>query len=204
MTLTENKIDIRDFRKPEYAVEPVFLERWSPRSFKNKEVSDEVLFSLFEAAKWAPSASNIQPWRFVIARTETEREKFYSFIFEGNRAWCEKAPVLAVVVSKETKPNGDLNRSHAFDAGTAWGSLALQAHAKGLIVHGMGGFDPEKARDVLGIPNDYEVHAVIAIGYQDEKDQLPEKIRDREKPSDRRPLRETVFEGGFGESVDQL
>ncbi|MEJ8548362.1 nitroreductase family protein [Brevibacillus borstelensis] len=190
---------VAENRKAAYEIDPVFLNRWSPRSFKEEPVPDDVLFSLFEAARWAPSGSNEQPWRFIIARTPEDKQRFYPFIADGNRIWCEKAPVLALVLSKTVNGRGDFNRAHAFDAGAAWGYLALQATKQGLITHAMGGFDPEKARAALGVPDDYELHAVIAIGYQGEKEALPEQLQEREKPSGRRELVQTVFEGVFEE-----
>lgn len=161
--------EVAENRSAAYEIDPVFLNRWSPRSFKEDQVPDDVLFSLFEAARWAPSASNEQPWRFIVARTAEDKQRFYPFIAEGNRIWCEKAPVLALILSKTVSGRGTFNRAHAFDAGAAWGYLALQATKLGLITHAMGGFDPEKAKEVLGVPDDYELHAVIAIGYQGKK-----------------------------------
>ncbi|WP_078433193.1 nitroreductase family protein [Metabacillus halosaccharovorans] len=189
-------VNVSTIRKPNFEVSPQFINRWSPRSFLEKEIPENVLFSLFEAARWAPSASNIQPWRFIIARTKEDLEKFHSFIMPGNLVWCKKAPVLAVVASKKTTERGP-NSWHAFDAGTAWGYLALEAHKKGLVTHAMGGFEKEKAREVLNVPDDIEIHAVIAIGYQGEKEILPENLQEREQPSDRRPLKELLFEGTF-------
>ncbi|HET7629419.1 MAG TPA: nitroreductase family protein [Bacillales bacterium] len=191
--MIQNEID--RYRKASYDIDREFIERWSPRSFQEKEIPEALLFSLFEAAHWAPSAMNLQPWRFILARSEEDRKRFYSFVFDSNRAWCEKAPVLAIIVSKKTNDKGRDNRTHAFDTGAAWGFLTLQAYKKGLIVHGMGGFDKEAARKVLSIPKTYEIHAVAAIGYQDEKEKLPEKYQEREFPSERKPLKEIVFEG---------
>jgi nitroreductase len=190
---------VKEHREADHEIDSVFLNRWSPRSYKSDPVPDEVLFSLFEAARWAPSGSNEQPWRFILARTQEDKERFYPFIAEGNRIWCEKAPVLVLIVSKTISSRGTHLRSHAFDAGTAWGYLALEATRQGLITHAMGGFDPEKAREVLGIPAEFEPQAVIAIGYQGEKEALPENLQEREKPSARRDLSETVFEGIFKE-----
>ncbi|GAA4726749.1 nitroreductase family protein [Brevibacillus fulvus] len=187
-------------RNPDFDIAPQFIERWSPRSFAEKEIPNDVLYSVFEAARWAPSASNLQPWRFVIARTEEDREKFHSFILPGNLEWCKKAPVLAVLLSKTTTERGE-NAWHAFDAGTAWGYLALEAHHQGLITHAMGGFEPEKAREVLQVPEEYAIQAVIAIGYQGEKDALPEKFQEREQPNNRQPLKESLFEGTFGRAA---
>ncbi|MDF2684237.1 MAG: nitroreductase family protein [Brevibacillus sp.] len=188
---------VQENREAGHDIDPVFLNRWSPRSFKSDAIADEVLFSLFEAARWAPSASNEQPWRFVFARTEEDKERFYPFIAEANRVWCEKAPVLVLVISKTISSRDTHNRAHAFDTGTAWGYLALEATRQGLVTHAMGGFDPEKAREVLGIPEGYEPHAVIAVGYQGDKEALNEVLQEREKPSTRRTLSETAFEGVF-------
>lgn len=191
--------EVQENRQAGHDIDPVFLNRWSPRSYKTDAVPDEVLFSLFEAARWAPSGSNEQPWRFIFARTQEDRERFYPFIADGNRAWCEKAPVLVLVLSKTISSRETHLRSHAFDAGAAWGYLALEATRQGLVTHAMGGFDPEKAREVLSIPAEYDLHAVIAVGYQGEKEVLSEAFQEREKPSSRRPLEETVFEGVFQE-----
>ncbi|WNS75715.1 nitroreductase family protein [Bacillus sp. DTU_2020_1000418_1_SI_GHA_SEK_038] len=189
-------------RTTAYLIDQVFLDRWSPRSFMEKEVSDEVLFSLFEAARWAPSALNIQPWRFILARTQDDREKFYSFIFEGNLAWCRKAPVLALIISEMNNEKG-LNKSHAFDSGAAWGFLSLEATKKGLITHPMTGFDFEAARKVLDIPEKYAINALVAIGYQGEKEDLPEILQQRENPSPRRETKDSLFEGSFGHQIKE-
>lgn len=111
--------------------------------------------------------------------------------------WCDQAPVLAVVISHTKTANGDNNPTHTFDAGTSWGYLALEAVNQGLITHAMGGFDKAKSREALEVPDDYELHAVIAIGYHGEKESLSEKNQAREIPSNRRPVNESVFEGRF-------
>ncbi|MRH41275.1 nitroreductase family protein [Aquibacillus halophilus] len=177
-------------RQPDYDIDAIYLERWSPRSFLEKEVPEDLLMSLFEAARWAPSSMNNQPWRFIIARSKDEREKFHSFIMKGNRKWCEKAPVLALIISEKKGP-------HAFDTGAAWGFLSLQAIRNGLITHPMGGFDKDQAREVLNIPEEFAIHAVVAIGYQGDKEALPEDIQEKEKISDRRPVEESIYEGTF-------
>lgn len=191
--------DIKEFRTTAHDIDPIYINRWSPRAFQDKEVPEDILLSLFEAARWAPSAANVQPWRFIFARTESDREKFLSFINEGNVIWCNKAPVLVAVVSK-TKwkdEEDDINPTHAFDTGTAWGFLALEAIRKGLHTHAMGGFNRKKAKEVLHIPDGYEVHAMIAIGYKGEKEILNEKLQEREKPSNRKSVEELISEGSF-------
>lgn len=191
-------MELTQGRKASYQIDPIFTERWSPRSFLNKEVPNDILNSIFEAARWAPSAANVQPWRFVIARSEEDRQRFISFIAPTNVVWCKKAPVLVAIISKTDEERfGGMNPTHSFDTGAAWGYLALEATRKGLITHGMGGFDREKAKEVLGIPENYFVNAIVAVGYQGEKELLEESFHDREKPSDRKPIEEFVFEGLF-------
>ncbi len=184
-------------RKADYDIDQIFLDRWSPRAYAEKEVPEDILFSVFEAARWAPSASNEQPWRFIIARTKEEREKFYPFIMEGNRIWCEKAPVVALLVGNKITSKAQPNGSVAFDCGTAWGYLALEAARKGLAAHAMAGIFKDKARDILEIPEEYEVFAAITIGYEGKKEDLADVLQERETASDRRSLKETVFEGSF-------
>ncbi|GGH84856.1 nitroreductase [Pullulanibacillus pueri] len=185
-------------RQNDYAIDSIFLNRWSPRAFLDKAIPEDVLFSVFEAARWAPSAANMQPWRFIIARNDNDKEKFYSFIKEGNLIWCKKAPVLVAILSQKSL-DGNPNRFHSFDAGTAWGYLALQAKMNGLMTHAMGGFDPELAKNVLNIPEDFEVNAIVAIGYQGPADELPEPLKEREHPSGRLSLEELLFEGNFNQ-----
>lgn len=186
-------------RQPAYDIDPVYINRWSPRSFLDKEVPEEVLWSLFEAARWAPSAFNSQPWRFIIARTPDERKAFHTFISENNRRWCEKAPVFALIVSKTVTERGPM-RSHAFDTGAAWGFLALEAARKGLITHPMTGIDFDKARKTLHIPEEYEIQALIAIGYQGPKDELPDDLQERERPTPRSPIQDHIMHGTFGQA----
>lgn len=192
MVMTET----RKYRTSEYDIDEMFLERWSPRSFSEKEVPEDTLLALFEAAHWAPSAFNFQPWRFILAKTAEEREVFHSFLYEGNLAWCTRAPVLVLIISKKEQ-DGNVIRSHSFDTGAAWAFLALQANRKGMITHPMTGFDFDKARDVLEIPDEYNIEALVAIGYQAEKEKLPEVLQEREQPNQRMPLENFIFNGKF-------
>ncbi|GAA0305918.1 nitroreductase [Gracilibacillus halotolerans] len=187
-------MNIEKYRQAEYEIDSLFLERWSPRSFSDKQVDEKTLWSLFEAARWSPSAMNSQPWRFIVARKKEELEKFNSFILEGNRIWCEKAPVLALIISDK-----EAGANHAFDTGAAWLALALQAKMKGLITHPMSGINKEKARDVLHIPEQFEIQALVAIGYQDVREKLAPALQEREQPSPRRPIAESIIEGSFKE-----
>jgi nitroreductase len=194
----EIRDEVKDYRVAEHPIDPIFLNRWSPRAFSPKPIDDEVLWSVLEAARWAPSASNEQPWRFIIARSEADRAKFLQFLNPGNQRWAKDAPVLLVIVSKQSfTPTGTLNPVHQFDAGTASGFMHLQAAQNGLYVHGMAGFDNDQARAILGVPEEFDILAVFAIGKRGDIAQLPADLQAREVPSDRRPLAQTVMEGEF-------
>ncbi|MBB6693747.1 nitroreductase family protein [Cohnella xylanilytica] len=191
------KTEVAQARQAAYPIDEVNLNRWSPRSFLEKEVPETTLKSVLEAARWAPSAFNFQPWRFIVARTREERETFFPFINEFNRSWCEKAPVLVLIVSKKVSDKGDFV-SHAFDTGSAWGLFALEATRQGLATHAMLGFDQAKAREILGVPEEYAIQALVALGYQGPKENLPDGMREREVPSPRLPIEEIAFQGSFG------
>jgi nitroreductase len=154
--------------------------------------------TLFEAARWAPSASNIQPWKFIYTTKDMpEFVNFLSFLMDGNKIWCEKAGALVVLISKKTSDKGTLSPKHSFDAGAAWENLALQATSMNLVAHGMAGIYFDLIKEKLAIPDDYEVEIMIAIGKPGKIEDLPEPLRTRETPSDRKPLEEIVFEGKF-------
>ncbi|MBV9867578.1 MAG: nitroreductase family protein [Abitibacteriaceae bacterium] len=190
--------EVKSHRQAEHDVQPIFLNRWSPRAFSPEPIAEELLWSVFEAARWAPSSNNEQPWRFLVARSEADRKRFLEFLFPGNQVWAQHAPVLVVVVAKKTfSHNGNPNPVATFDCGCAWGYLALQALHNGLITHGMAGFDRDAARAALNVPQDYDPVAVLAIGRHGDKALLPEAVQQREVPSGRRPAAESVMEGGF-------
>lgn len=193
--VNEIAAEVQGQRSSEYPVSPLFLNRWSTRAFSNREVSDQDLYTVLDAAHWAPSSFNDQPWRFIVAKTEEQRSVFHQFINEFNLTWVSSAPVLIVVASDKLRENGDPNGAHAFDAGAAWASMAIQATMLGLFTHAMGGFDRNQARQMLNIPDHFELHAVIALGYPGDKSILPEAIQQREVPNSRRPLNELVYEG---------
>lgn len=185
-------------REAHYTIDPIYINRWSPRAFSDKPIEDDKLNSVFEAARWAPSAANWQPWRFIIAKTSKDREKFLSFINDNNVEWCRRAPVLVTIISRKVRnEEGDPNLFHSFDTGTAWGYLTLEAARQGLITHGMGGFSKEGARKELGIPDEYNIEAVFAIGYYDKNAPLSERNKEREIPSERRSVKEIVYDGHF-------
>lgn len=184
-------------RKAEYPIDKLYTERWSPRAFSNEDVDREVIFSLFEAAKWAPSAANKQPWRFVYAIKKEDRDTFLTFINDGNILWCKEAPVLIAIVAdtRWSEDSNDINPTHAFDTGTSWGFLALEAKRKGLITHAMGGFNRKKAKEVLQLPDGHEVLAMVAVGYHGDKESLPEGLQKREVVSNRNKVDTFIHEG---------
>jgi nitroreductase len=186
-------------RKADYPINPMFIDRWSPRSMTGEAISKEELMPLFEAARWAPSASNEQPWRFVYAHRDTPHwDTYVSFLFDGNKAWAQKAGVLAVVVSHTYNNMAKMTSLwNSFDAGAAWQNLALQGYQNGFAIHGMGGFDRDKARAALNIPEVYAMEMMIAIGRPGPVENLPESYQVRETPNPRRPLSQTVCEGLF-------
>ena len=194
-------IDGSDTREPlaQHPVDELFLDRWSPRALSGESVTDEELMTLFEAARWAPSSYNNQPWRILYARRETEQwPVFFDLMVEGNQSWAKDAAALFLFVSKETFDfNGKPYPTHSFDTGAAWENLALQATMLGLVTHGMQGFDYERARTELNIPEGFRVEAMIAVGHPGDPAQLPESLREREAPSGRKPLSEITCEGAF-------
>lgn len=193
-----------DARKAEHDINPLFIERWSPRAFTDEAISREQLLALFEAARWAPSAYNAQPWRFIYTlKGSPEWDGFLDLLIEFNRRWATQASALVILISSTTflPPGKDSiapHPTHAFDAGAAWASLALQAQHAGWSSHAVGGFDKEKTRERLGIPADYAIQAAIIIGRRGDPASLPDGLREREVPSQREPLQRLVAEGRFG------
>ena len=192
-------VDVDSFRQPDHSSAPIFHRRWSPRAMSGEMLSASETSTLFEAARWAPSCFNEQPWRFLYARPGTSHwDKFFDLMVEGNQRWAKNAALLVVVISRETFERNDTpSPTHSYDAGAAWQNFALQGSKNGLVVHGMAGFDYDAAREKLGVPHGYRVEAMIAVGKPGRLEDLEEKIREREVPSDRKPVAEFAFEGGF-------
>jgi nitroreductase len=191
-------------RVPAHGIDEIFHARWSPRAFGADEIPESTLLGLLEAARWAPSAMNAQPWRFAYARRGTPAfERFVSALAPANQAWAAKASALVGLASARTarvpgKEEPVPLPSHSFDAGAAWAQLALQAHLWGWSTHAMGGFDRERAREALSVPADHDLEVFVAIGKRGDASHLPEWARARETPNDRKPLTELVREGSFG------
>ncbi|MFJ3046168.1 nitroreductase family protein [Herbaspirillum chlorophenolicum] len=190
-------------RLADYPIDPHFINRWSPRAYTGADISEETVRTFLEAARWAPSAYNAQPWRFVYARRGTPAwDSLLGLLNEFNRSWAEKASVLIVILSRTVMvPPGATEAvpasTHSFDTGAAWGYMALQASISGWHAHGMAGFDKEKARVELNVPPEYAVEAAVAIGKLGDKSILPEGLQARELPSPREPLSKLAFEGKF-------
>jgi nitroreductase len=187
-----------DMRNADHFVDRIFLDRWSPRAMSGEEIPLEEFQILLEAARWAPSSGNNQPWRFLFARRSSESwSLFYDLLTDSNKVWCAHASALLVIVSCTTFPSGRACRTHSFDSGAAWMSLALQGTMKGYVVHGMEGFDYDQARISLSVPAGYLIEAMAAIGLPGRSEDLPEKLQLREVPSERRSLAQSACEGPF-------
>jgi nitroreductase len=188
-----------EVRPVEHGVDALFVNRWSPRGMSGESISNDELLRLFEAARWAPSAGNLQPWRMLYAHRDTpDWPLFFDILNPRNQLWCVNAAVLVVFISKTMNPeSGREIKTHSYDTGAAWASFALQGTISGLVVHGMQGFNYERAREVLEVPPEFAVEAMAAVGRPGSTAHLPEDLQARERPSNRRPLSETVFEGRF-------
>jgi nitroreductase len=188
-----------DERKADHPIDNLFLNRWSPRAMTGEAISQAELLTLFEAARWAPSSYNNQPWRMLYARRDTEHwQTFFDLLVEFNQSWVKNAGALVLFIAKTHFDfNGQPSVTHAFDTGAAWENLALQGSLSGLVVHGMQGFDYERARTVLNIPEGFQVLAMIAIGRPADPATLSADLKEKEAPSDRRKLEQTICEGPF-------
>ena len=175
-------------RKALPGVMPQFTERWSPRAFLSKSVSEDALARMVEAARWSPSCFNDQPWRFY-TNGQNNFDDYLACLVEGNQQWAKCAPVLGFIVgARQFSHNGKANDWFAFDCGAAWMSLALQARHEGCYAHAMAGFDAEKAERLLSIGPEEKVLIAFAVGYLGEPAQLPDELQSRENPSMRKSL----------------
>lgn len=182
-------------QKAQYGMMKEIERRWSPRAYdKTRAMDEETLLGLLEAASFAPSAFNEQPWRFIVARTEEERAKFLPLFVPQNAVWAQNASAYVLLLSRQTTVEGNRpNRYHQFDAGTAFGLMAVEAEHRGLICHPMAGFDPRKAREVYGFGEEYLPLVAIALGWYGDKESLPEDLKKREEPNPRRALEDLII-----------
>jgi nitroreductase len=204
--MTLSAVEVNQLKKAPAAdhVLPVVLHRWSPRAFADKPVSDADLKTIFEAVRWVPSSFNEQPWRFIVGKQGSEAyAKILGSLVEFNQMWASKAPVLILGAAlTKFSHNGAHNGSALYDLGAAAGTLVLQAAELGLVTHQMAGFDHNKAREAFGIPEEYHLGAVIALGYQGEPATLPHEqmLKQEVSPRTRKELNEFVL-SGWGEAL---
>ena len=190
-------------RTADHPIDAMFLERWSPRAFTGELLTEADLLTMLEAARWAPSSYNSQPWRFIYARRDTASwERFLDLLVPFNRSWAASASALVILVSNSLMrpPGSDKDvpsHTHSFDTGTASGYFALQANKMGWRIHGMVGFDQDRAFAELNVPVGYRVEAAYAVGRLGDPATLPDALREREHPNSRTPLAELAFEGTF-------
>jgi nitroreductase len=197
------------FRKPadtDHPIHDLLRERWSPRAFATHPVDHATLQRLFEAARWAPSANNRQPWYFVVGTSDRPEDhaQLAATLNERNRRWARYAPVLILVVAQlVSQPGNEL--ASLYDVGLAVGNLTVQAVDLGLVTHQLGGFDAQHARDAVGIPEGYAPVVVLALGYPGSPEALPDDLRQRERASrSRKPLEEFVFEGQWQHVAEEV
>lgn len=191
--------------KPDHPIHQALAERWSPYQYADRPVSDADLKSLFEAARWAASSYNEQPWTYIVARKSdgAEFDRLLSCLVEPNQPWAKNAPVLALgVVTHAFTRNGKPNKAAIHDLGLASANLTFEATARGLVVHQMIGIVPEKAKSEYGIPEGSDAYTALAIGYFGERPDVPSGYTDRDKATrERKPLAKFVFTGGWGKAA---
>ena len=184
-----------------YPIHELLRKRWSPRAFSSRPVEREKIFTLFEAARWSPSAANSQPWHFIIASRDEDVEaysKLTEALTERNRLWSKGVPLLVLTVAQTEREDGKPSPWALYDLGQSVAHLSVQATALGLFVHQMAGFDREEARSLFEIPEGFDPVSVVAIGYYGSVDDLPPEFRDREiEARTRKPLHEFLHHGGW-------
>ncbi|ERG96589.1 nitroreductase family protein [Haloquadratum walsbyi] len=197
--MEELREEVAEHRSPQEDIEPLLVNRWSPRAMTGESLDEEQYMPLFEAARWAPSSYNNQHWRFLYATQEDEEfEMFADLLTENNRGWAEDAGVLVTLVSKETfDHNGEPAQTHSFDTGAAWQNLALEATRRNLVTHAMQGLDYEAAAEQLDVPDGFSVECMVAIGERAPAETLPDELQEREFPNERKPIDEILYQGGF-------
>ncbi len=192
--------DLKNSREASVSVEPMFTERWSSRSFTDAALTDNQIASLFEAAHWAPSSSNAQPWVFVYATDGPDRDRFNSVLSDRNTRWAPNAAMLVFVFARKIDEDGKSIRTAQFDTGAAWMSLALQANRMGLNTRAMGGIDRDATYDIAGVSRDtFESICAIAVGTRGTGDNLDSELAAQNLANDRKPVSEVAFKGRYTE-----
>lgn len=190
---------VAEHRSPSSEIAPLILNRWSARAMSGDSIPENEFMPLFEAARWAASSRNNQPWRFRYAtRNSEEWESFFGLLSDGNQRWAGQAALLIVILSHSTyEESGEPNRNHSFETGGAWANLALEGIRRGFVVHPMQGFDETATREVLSVPPDVRVEIMTAIGKPGDPTTLAERDRTREYPSHRKSLSDIVSPGPY-------
>jgi nitroreductase len=201
---SDSKGIVVNIAKTDYPISEIIAKRWSARAFSTRPVESSKLLSILEAARWAPSSRNEQPWRYIVFTNDKPEtlNKAQSVLKEIND-YAKRAPILICAITKKTySENGSPNRLHFHDLGAANENMFLEAFNQGLIMHEMGGFDVQKAREIFDVPDDYEVGIMIAIGYQDTYHVLPDRLRHKAfTPRERKPLSEIAFIEKIGNGI---
>ena len=183
-------------RNPSADVDPLFVDRWSPRSFSDEPVTEAEIASIFEGARWSPSSFNRQPWLFVYETDGPDREVFDSILMPGNQVWATKAPLIGYIFANTKTAEGRRPRTSQFDTGAAWMALALQARSMGIYTHGMAGIDYDAANEKLGVSGEfYTPMCGFVAGRIGPREALPQELQERESPSDRKPISEIAHKG---------
>jgi nitroreductase len=193
--------------KTDYPINELIAKRWSARAFSTRPVEVSKLLSILEAARWAPSSRNEQPWRYIVFTNDNpEKLKKAQSVLKDINNYAKRAPILICAITKKTySDNRNHNRLHFHDLGAANENMFLEAFNQGLIMHEMGGFDIQKAREIFNIPEDYETGIMIAIGYQDNYDILPDSLRQKASlPRQRKSLSEIAFLEELGNGISGL
>ena len=194
--MTDN--DPKNLRQAGASVDSMFIERWSSKAFADKQLSNEEIASLFEAAHWAPSSGNKQPWVFVYATDGPDRERFNKVLNEGNARYAPKAPLFILVFARTVDADGRNQRTAQFDTGAAWMSLAMQANRMGLNTRAMGGIDCDLAYEVTGVPSEsFESICAITVGYRGTDDDLHPRMVEENHANDRKSVTEIAFKGRY-------
>lgn len=194
---------VTNSRKADFPIDAQFTERWSPRAYSDEVVSEAEVMSMLEAARWAPSSNNAQPWRFaVVFRNDPQWNALFATLNPNNQTWAGKAGALVAVASYQLAAKAgstDLipNGMHAFDTGAAWAYMALQAHLNGFSLHGIGGFNKDTAAQILGLPSDHTMQMLATVGKRGDAAALPDALREREAPNARKPLSQLAKRGSF-------
>ncbi len=196
MTFTIPTI-VKQNRHPKYPIHPLLYSRWSPRAMNGESIKQDQLMSLFEAARWAPSSSNLQPWTFLYAHRESKHwTTYFRLLNEFNQMWAKNAGVLVAIVAQIEK-DGQKSNTAEFDTGAAWQNLALEATYQGLITHGIGGFNKQQATKKLNIPKTHKIIAMIALGHPGTLEDIHQRMHKQEKPNQRKDITEITKEGLF-------